>query len=111
MSYLRACPTADLWIGEMRGFTLRGQRVVLINEGGEVSAFADRCAHQGVPISEGRLQGGVVTCRAHEWQYDARTGQGINPAGARLSRYPVEIRDGEIWIDLDVTLGSSDEHR
>jgi toluene monooxygenase system ferredoxin subunit len=107
---VRACPLTDLWVGEMRGFTLRGRRVALINEGGHLSAFADRCAHQGVPISEGRLQGGVITCRAHEWQYDARTGQGINPSSARLSRYPVEIRDGEIWIDVDVPLDPSDDN-
>jgi toluene monooxygenase system ferredoxin subunit len=105
---MRACPLAELWVGEMRGLTLRGQRVALVNEGGHVSAFADRCAHQGVPISEGKLKDGVLTCRAHEWQYDARTGQGINPASARLSRFPVEIRDGEIWIDVDDPLDSPD---
>jgi len=101
VSCARACPLADLWVGEMRGLTVQGQRVVLINEGGQVSAFADRCAHQGVPISEGRLQGGVITCRVHEWQYDARTGRGVNPASAQLVRYPLEIRDGEIWVDVD----------
>jgi toluene monooxygenase system ferredoxin subunit len=95
----------------MRGVDVAGRRVVLVNEGGTPSAFADRCAHQGVPISEGRLQGGVITCRAHEWQYDARTGQGINPASARLVRYPVEIRDGEIWVDVDVPIGRTGDPR
>jgi toluene monooxygenase system ferredoxin subunit len=106
VSCVRACPLDELWVGEMRGITLRGQRVVLINEGGQVSAFADRCAHQGIPLSEGRLRDGVITCRVHEWQYDARTGEGINPCSAHLSRFPLEIRDGEIWVDVDVQLAT-----
>jgi toluene monooxygenase system ferredoxin subunit len=107
VSGVRACPLSDLWVGEMRGFDLRGQRVVLINERGQLAAFADRCAHQGVPISEGRLRDGVITCRAHEWQYDACTGKGLNPDSARLSAYPLEIRDGEIWVDVDVPADKS----
>ena len=73
----------------------------LLLKNGRVQAFEDRCAHQGVPLSLGRLHAGVLTCGAHEWQYDARTGQGINPSSAKLSRFPVEIRNGEIWIDVD----------
>ena len=40
---------------------------------------------------------------AHEWQYDARTGRRAStPAARRCRRFPVEIRDGEIWVDVDV---------
>jgi toluene monooxygenase system ferredoxin subunit len=45
----------------------------------------------------------VLTCSAHEWQYDARTGRGLNPANVTLPRYPVEVRNAEIWIDCDAT--------
>jgi toluene monooxygenase system ferredoxin subunit len=99
---LRACPVAELWMGEMRRFELGEQPVLLVNQDGQLAAFADRCAHQAVPLSEGRLQHGIITCRAHEWQYDARTGQGINPRSAHLIRYPLEVRDGQIWVDVDV---------
>jgi toluene monooxygenase system ferredoxin subunit len=95
------CAASDLWVGEMRGIEIEGHDVLLVNLGGVVSAFADRCLHQGVRLSAGRLSGCVLTCVAHEWQYDARTGVGINPEGVALRRYPLEIRDGKIWIDLD----------
>lgn len=101
MTCLRACPVSELWQGEMRRFELGDRPVLLVNEGGHLAAFADRCAHQAVPLSEGRLQRGVLTCRAHEWQYDARTGAGINPTSVQLTRYPLEIRDGDIWVDVD----------
>lgn len=98
--HTKVCQLADLWVGEMRAVEVAGRQVVLINVGGDVSAFPDRCLHKGVALSAGRLQGCVLTCWAHEWQYDARTGAGINPQGVALTRYPLEIRDGEIWIDV-----------
>ena len=97
----RVCALADLWSGEMRGIQLHGHKILLVNVGGTINAFPDRCLHQAMPLSAGRLVGCVLTCAAHEWEYDARTGAGINPQGVKLRRYPLEIRDGEIWIDPD----------
>jgi toluene monooxygenase system ferredoxin subunit len=97
----RVCALADLWSGEMRGIDVHGRKILLVNVGGTVNAFPDRCLHQAMPLSAGKLSGCVLTCAAHEWQYDARTGAGINPEGVALRRYPLEIRDGEIWIDID----------
>jgi toluene monooxygenase system ferredoxin subunit len=99
----RACSLEELWVGEMRPLTVAGRPVLLINNQGEVSAFADRCVHQGVPLSRGRLVGTTLTCSAHEWQYDARTGAGLNPRDVALRRYAVQLRDDAIWIDLDGT--------
>jgi toluene monooxygenase system ferredoxin subunit len=92
---------ADLWRGEMRPLQIAGQRVLLIHTSAGVTAVPDRCMHQGFPLSSGRLQGCVLTCAAHEWQYDVCTGAGLNPDNVSLRRFPVEIRDGEIWIDVD----------
>ena len=96
-----ACAADDLWLGEMKALQVQGRPVVVIHEEYGVRAFVDRCPHQGFPISRGRLAGSVITCAAHEWQYDARTGCGINPRAVTLTRLPVEIRGGEIWIDVD----------
>lgn len=90
----------DLWIGEMRATSVEGRALLLVNIEGRVQAFEDRCAHQGVPLSQGRLEAGVLTCSAHQWQYDAATGQGLNPCGVALKSFPVEVRDGDIWIEI-----------
>jgi nitrite reductase/ring-hydroxylating ferredoxin subunit len=90
----------DLWSGEMCATRVEGRPVLLINIEGRVLAFEDRCAHQGVPLSQGRLRAGVLTCGAHEWQYDAATGHCLNPCGVALKTFPVEVRDGEIWVEV-----------
>jgi toluene monooxygenase system ferredoxin subunit len=41
-----------------------------------------------------------LTCGAHEWQFDARTGRGVNPASACLHRYPVRLDGEQIFVDL-----------
>jgi toluene monooxygenase system ferredoxin subunit len=95
----------DLWSGEMRGTSVDGRPVLLVNIDGRVHAFEDRCAHQGVPLSQGRLAAGVLTCGAHEWQYDAATGNCLNPCGVTLKSFPVEVRDGDIWVEVAAARG------
>jgi toluene monooxygenase system ferredoxin subunit len=34
-------PLADLWAGELTGVRLGGEKIVLVNIGGEIRAFAD----------------------------------------------------------------------
>jgi toluene monooxygenase system ferredoxin subunit len=95
----RVTELADLWVGEMRGCRVSGQPVLLVRLEDGVWAFADRCAHLGVALSGGSLDAGVITCPAHHYCYDARTGAGINPNTVRLRRLPVQIRDGVLYVD------------
>jgi len=90
----------ELRIGEMKGIVLDGHRVLLVRLDDGIRAYADRCAHQGVRLSEGRLDGRRLICHAHEWIYDAATGCGINPARCALTAYPAEVRAGRICVDV-----------
>ena len=107
MTLVRAAGLDGLWEGELRPLCLQGRRVLLLRRGGEVFAYPDRCAHLGLPLSEGRLEGQVLTCKAHGWSYDVCTGHGVNPASARLPALRVELRAGEIWIDPGVPEAAS----
>ena len=104
MTLCRALSKDELWIGEMRGLSLHGRRVLVVRTEEGYAAFEDRCAHLGVRLSEGALSGCVLTCRAHHYQYDARSGQGINPKSVRLARFPVEVTEGAVLVDVPTTL-------
>jgi nitrite reductase/ring-hydroxylating ferredoxin subunit len=91
----------DLPAGVPRRVEVSGLRIVLTRVGETVYACADVCAHQGGPLSEGKLSGTRLACPWHGWQYDVRTGQCLFPGrGASVASYPVEIADGEIRLDL-----------
>lgn len=98
--FLRALLLTELWDGEMRSVSVGGRAVLLIRLGDTVKAYEDRCAHAGVPLSAGRLQGRVLTCAAHEWQFDACTGCGINPRRARLCEFSVRVEGQDVLVDV-----------
>jgi toluene monooxygenase system ferredoxin subunit len=101
MAFAKAIALDDVWAGELTPCAVSGRRVVLVRTGDTVVALEDRCAHLGVPLSQGRLEGDVLTCAAHEWQYDATTGCGRNPASVRVNRYAVKIESGHVWVDVE----------
>ena len=77
-----------------------GKQVLLIASGGRLFAVANRCPHEGYPLSEGTLGPPcVLTCDWHNWKFDLASGEtlvGRDPVRA----YPVRVEDGEIAIDL-----------
>jgi len=101
----------ELWIGEMRGVMVHGRRVLVLRTEDGVHAYEDRCAHLGLPLSLGKLEGGVITCPAHHYQYDACSGCGVNPERVRLRPYPVRVSEGEIAVDVDAAVERAAEER
>jgi toluene monooxygenase system ferredoxin subunit len=91
ITYQEVCGVDDLWIGDMDAFLIGGKQVLLVNVEGAFKAYANVCPHQDIPLVEGKLEGCVLTCRAHHWQFDVTNGLSINPANQRLVEYPVRI--------------------
>jgi toluene monooxygenase system ferredoxin subunit len=89
----------ELWIGEMRAVEVGGRSILLLNVGGEIRAYANRCPHQASPLDDGLFEDGVLTCSSHLWEFDAASGAGINPSNACLDAFAVEIGPkGEIHV-------------
>ena len=88
--------------GGLRPVEVGGRRVVLARLGDAVYACDDACAHQGGPLSEGKLSGHRLACPWHGWMYDVRTGACVFPGrGARVATYPAHVEAGEIWLEVD----------
>lgn len=58
----------------------------------------DGCLHAGVSLGAGKLEGTVVTCRAHGWRYDVTTGCTKHVPDYGVKSYPVKIVDGKILV-------------
>ncbi|MEZ6060519.1 MAG: Rieske 2Fe-2S domain-containing protein [Planctomycetaceae bacterium] len=58
------------------------------------------CPHAGGPLGKGQLNGCVVTCPWHGWQFDIRDGQHCLNDQLRQPRYEAEIADGQVCIRL-----------
>ena len=96
------CDVDQLWDGEMEHFHAGGTTILLLKIAGEFHAYQGRCPHQGAALVEGELDRGLLTCAAHLWQFDATTGQGVNPESARLQRFPVHVVDGRVLVEVEL---------
>jgi nitrite reductase/ring-hydroxylating ferredoxin subunit len=67
---------------------------------GLIRAYEDHCPHLGLPLSAGRLDGERLICTGHHWEYDARTGRGINPATVELTELPVIVEKDAVLVDI-----------
>jgi len=101
MVYQRVAELDDLWSGEKLGLLVGGRPVILIRLDDVVYAYTDACLHKRARLSEGSLRDGRLRCGAHAWEYEVTTGACVNPKGRALRRYPVELREGGVWIDTD----------
>lgn len=65
-------------------------------------AMENACPHAGVPLSEGSVDGCIVTCPAHGFQYDLRTGHSADgPDGFPIPRFAVVEKEGRLWIEAE----------
>ena len=105
MSDFRAVIELDeIWEGDLVSRQVDGIPVLLINVDGDVHAFFDRCPHAGTPLNQGSLDGRLLTCSAHLWQFDVVDGgAGVNPKNCRLLSYPVRIEDGKVFVRITVS--------
>src|SRR3984957_1263556 len=77
-----------------------GRQVLLIADGERVFAIANRCPHEGYPLSEGTLGPGcVLTCDWHNWKFDLASGEALVGRDP-VRTYPVQLAEGDILIDL-----------
>ena len=100
MPLTKAASLQELAVDGLAQRIVAGRKVLLVRLDGEVLAYEDRCAHLGLPLSAGRLDGASLICPAHEWEYDLRTGRGVNPATVCLKSYLVKIEGDQILVDV-----------
>ena len=67
-----------------------GRIYALFNVDGAISAIDGICPHQGGPLAEGALEGSMVTCPWHGWQFVVRSGK--TPLGSKLKQTVYEVK-------------------
>ena len=75
--------------------------IALFNVGGKCFAIDDACTHVGGNLSEGEVEGTVVTCPWHGARFDLESGAVLGPPATEpVKSYPVEIRGQDVLVDL-----------
>jgi nitrite reductase (NADH) small subunit len=89
---------ADCPSGSARECMADDRVVALYNVDGQLYALDGICPHQGGPLGKGRLQGCIVTCPWHGWQFDVRSGQSLIAERIVQPTLPVRVVDGQVEV-------------
>lgn len=74
-------------------------RAIVVRVGERVVAFRNRCLHRDSSLDGGRVLTGRLVCPMHFWRYRLPEGEHVGGEGC-LPSYPVEVVDGEAFVDL-----------
>ena len=75
--------------------------VAIYHFNGKVFAAEDICPHAGARLSEGALDGTVVTCPLHGSQFDVCSGERLRgPADIAIKTYRVDMESGQVFLAL-----------
>ncbi len=115
MGFIELAAADDLSEGSMKMVLVEGQEILLARVGDHYYAVENRCPHMGGNLSQGLLEGTVITCPRHHSQFDLTDGHvirwtdfgGIKKSIGKLFKsprplktYPVKVEDGKILVDL-----------
>jgi thiamine pyrophosphate-dependent acetolactate synthase large subunit-like protein/nitrite reductase/ring-hydroxylating ferredoxin subunit len=99
LAWHRVADAADLPEGRVVAAQAGHRALALTRLDGEVHALDGRCPHQGGPLGEGTIEGCMLRCPWHGYDFDARTG--ASAFGDGVACHPAEVRDdGGVWVGV-----------
>jgi phenylpropionate dioxygenase-like ring-hydroxylating dioxygenase large terminal subunit len=103
-----ACQSSQLRGRRPLSRTVLGTPLALFRDGtGRAGAVLDRCPHRNVPLSIGRVAGGLLQCAYHGWRFDPSgscrevpglCGEAPDRRGRGVSAFRAVERDGFVWV-------------
>ena len=104
---IRVCGVADVPKGSAKPFTVDDVEIALVHaDDDNFYAVYDECSHAAIPLSEGEIHGCTLECWLHGSRFDLRTGEPTGlPATEPVPVYPVEVRDGDVYVSLEPSNG------
>lgn len=95
------CEAWEVEPGSIRRVDKDGRAYAVFNVGGEYHVTDDTCTHGFASLSEGVLDGHVVTCPWHGGEFDVRSGAPVSPPCTDSLRvHPCRLDGGVVWAWL-----------
>ena len=108
VDFVAVASVEDVPPGTIRSVHAGDEEIALAHCNGGFYAVQQHCIHLRGPLGEGRLEGCVLTCPWHGWQYDVHTGRNEFDLAIQLRTYDVQVEDGEIRVGLQESSAGND---
>ena len=98
--WLAACALPDIPEGGVLAKTVGGEKVLLSRRGSVVTCFQNACAHLGLPLTDGEIEDGIITCPHHGFQYDLSSGECLTAPEVQLQPHAVRVIGTQVEVRL-----------
>ena len=80
---------------------VRGKGIIVIGYEDQLYALGSTCPRAGAELSGGWCKEGKIICPFHRYSYNLQTGKGSPGQNDYVDSYPVEIREGEVYVGIE----------
>jgi 3-phenylpropionate/trans-cinnamate dioxygenase ferredoxin subunit len=114
-NFVEAAKVSELGDGAMKKVMLQEHEILLARAGDNYYAANNRCPHMSGDLSQGKLEGTVVTCPRHSSQFDLKDGSvvrwlkgsgvlskigGVLKSSRPLTTYKVTIEGDAVLVEI-----------
>lgn len=103
--WFKTFPLERIPVGTLEAMSLtpsdgEAVEVIVVNAAGQMAAYVNACAHQGLPLDNAIVDAteGTLTCPWHGFCYDSTSGECLTMPGAQLEQLPLRVQDGHVWV-------------
>ena len=80
---------------------IKQRSVLLSRQGSRISCFDNACAHLGMPLEMGEVEGGVITCSYHGFKYLLESGECLTAPEVQLKVHAVRVIGDRVQVRLE----------
>ena len=107
---VRVAKVSDVEATGCLNVQIEGHTLALFADNEQIYAVDNRCPHMGFPLHRGTVNDGILTCHWHHARFDLASGGTFDQWADDVRSYPVQVRDGEVWIDLTARVDLKDHY-
>ena len=109
--YTRAATVDEVRSTGSKVVHVDGNTIVLFWHEDSIYAVDNRCPHMGFPLDRGSVKDCILTCHWHHARFDLASGGTFDPWADDVRVFPIQIRDGEVWVDVSPPSDPSGHYR
>ena len=99
-TFVKVAKVSDLKPGASLTVQVRGLEIALHHINHKFYATTNTCPHRGGPLGEGVLEGIVVTCPWHGWQFNVCRGSSLMNPEVKIATYPVKVDGDDVFVEI-----------
>ena len=86
--------------GEVTEVIIAGRAIAIVNMDGGFHAMSNTCPHSGGPLSEGFLEGGILSCPYHGWGFSVTDGSCQTNPESTIDIYEACVEGDAVCVKL-----------